>query len=104
MEKDIHDKIDATLNSFDNMQRAEMPPFFQTRLIARLKKERQLENVWLPVRKPVLLIALLTVMLLINTVLLTQKINTKKTNSFSESSSLQGFASEYQLNTTSTNY
>lgn len=104
MEKNIQNMVDETMNSFDNMQRAEMPPFFQTRLMARVEKANELEKSWFPVRKPILVIAVLTVLLLMNTVLLTQQTEGNTKTQAAENQSLQGFASEYQLSVTSTNY
>ncbi len=104
MEKNIQNRVDETMSSLDNMHRAEMPPFFQTRLMARVEKANELESNWLTVRKPVLVIAVLAVLLLMNTVLLTQQTNGSTKNNAFENQSLQGFASEYQLSVTSTNY
>ena len=104
MEKNIQNRVDETMSSLDNTHRAEMPPFFQTRLMARVEKANELESNWLPVRKPVLVIAVLAVLLLMNTVLLTQQTNGSTKNNAFENQSLQGFASEYQLSVTSTNY
>ena len=79
MEKNIQNRVDETMSSLDNTHRAEMPPFFQTRLMARVEKANELESNWLPVRKPVLVIAVLAVLLLMNTVLLTQQTEAPRT-------------------------
>jgi len=72
--------------------------------MARVEKANALVSNWLTVRKPVLVIAVLAVLLLMNTLLLTQQINGSIENNAFENQSLQGFASEYQLSVTSTNY
>jgi len=102
MKKSIQD-IENILNSFEGMQRAEVRPFFNTRVMGRLEKETAAENSWMPVRKPILTIALLSFLFLSNVYLIIQQVKQIKTTSASETSSLQSFASEYHLNST-TNY
>ena len=102
MKKSVQD-IENILNSFDGMQRAEVKPFFHTRVMARLEKETEAENSWMPVRKPVWIIAILSFLFLTNIYLIFQHVKQTKTSSSSETSSLQSFASEYHLNST-TNY
>jgi len=102
MKKDIQD-IEKILNSFDGIQTAEVKPFFHTRVMARLEKETAAENTWMPVRKPVWVIAVLSCLLMANMYLIFQQIKQTKTTDTSETSSLQNFASEYHLNET-TNY
>ncbi len=102
MKKNIQD-IENILNSFDGMQRAEVRPFFHTRVMARLEKETAVENSWMPVRKPVWVIAVLSFLFLTNVYLIIQQVKQTKTTPAGETSSLQSFASEYHLNST-TNY
>ncbi len=95
MKKNVHD-IENILNSLDGMQRAEAKPFFTTRVLARLDKET--ESSWLPVRKPVLIIAVLSCFFVMNVYLIVQQVKQTKTTTASETSSLQSFANEYHLN------
>lgn len=39
MKNEINDKVEKTLAAFDNMERAEVPPFFYTRLQGRLASD-----------------------------------------------------------------
>ncbi|MBS1640958.1 MAG: hypothetical protein JST94_00385 [Bacteroidetes bacterium] len=104
MNTELQNKIENTINSFDGMQRAEMPPFFQTRLIARLLKENEINNTnWFTVKKPVWIMAVLAVLLIANTVMLTQENKFAKSINKKTESTLQSFASEYNLSST-TNY
>ncbi len=101
MKKNIQEQIEETLNSFDGMQRAEAAAFFQTRLQAKMEKQIVTDNVWLPVRKPVWVIATLTLFFAINTVLIVEQKKQSTAQGSAETSSLQSFASEYGLNSTS---
>jgi hypothetical protein len=101
MNKDVHKKIEETLNSFDEMQQAEAPAFFQTRLQAKMEKQllSSSSHSWLPVRKPVLVIATLSLFFIMNLFLLREQSNKPAKSSTAETSSLQGFASDYNLTT-----
>ena len=97
MNTSIQDKIDATLYSLDNMRRAEMPPFFQTRLMARIENIQQNNSSWLPVRKPALLIALLLLCIAMNVGLLESTLSNKKQSEHNNKSSIENFSQEYNL-------
>ncbi len=60
------DMIRETLESLDHIQKAEAPPFFFTRLQARLDSDRTDTERWKWVRRPALSLAILTVLLLVN--------------------------------------
>lgn len=98
--KNLHNKLGEILSSLDGVQRAAAPDFFYTRLQARMEKELT-TPAWIPFGKPVWLIATLMVCLVMNTLMIKQSKHTK-TNSTStnNSSSLQSFASEYELSST----
>ena len=101
MNTELENKIENTLSSIDVMHRAEMPPFFQTRLMARLSNEAEIGNSnWWVVRKPVWVIAVLAVLFIINTVMLTQENQSINSLNKKTESNLQGFASEYNLSST----
>lgn len=100
MKKNIHQQVEDTLSSIEGMKRAEPDPFFATRALSRLEKQQP--EVISPVRRPVWLVATLCLFLAANIFLLTHE--TKKTTGdvqSGETSSLQGFAKEYGLTTTS---
>lgn len=101
MNTDLHNKIENTLNSFDGMHRAEMPPFFQTRLMARLSKKYEINNTnWFAVQKPIWIIAVLVALLIVNTAMLMQESKSANAINKKTESTLQGFASEYNLSST----
>ena len=66
---DIEKRIDDTLNSFDNMRRAEANPFLFTRIQARLQQTRSgLERVVLLAGKPAFAFLVLVIVLFTNMV------------------------------------
>ena len=104
--ENLYNKIEDTIKSIDGLQGAEAPPFFHTRAQAKLENRlSHQQNNPLPIRKPVWVIATLTLLLAANIFLVTTQAS-KKTDvgsSLSETPSLQGFASAYGLNS-STGY
>ncbi len=98
--KDFDNKIETTINSLDGIQRAETAPFFTTRVQAKLDKTLEENKVWLPVRKPVWVIATLCTLLALNVVLLKQQPKLEQSNTAAQPATIQGFASDYNLNTT----
>ncbi len=99
-QENLHKKIESTLESIDNLQKAQMPTFFHTRLMARIENNAgEQQRSWMPIRRPALVIACLTVLLAANIFILmkpSEKRNAMTDNS-AESSSLKGFASDYNL-------
>jgi hypothetical protein len=103
--KEFENKIENTINSFDGIQKAEAAPFFNTRVQARLDKTLEQNKVWLPVRKPVLVFATLCCLLVLNIMLLKEtpaQQQDKQGNATAQPATIQGFASDYNLNTTTT--
>lgn len=100
MGKDINKLIEETLESFDKIQRAEPPPFFETRLKARMEKEllgKRMSNSF--IAKPVWVLTVLATLFILNITVLN---NTKYlVEELAETSvtSVQGFAQEYNLDT-----
>ncbi len=101
--KNLPEKIEATIQSLNGIQRVAPMPFFYTRLRARMEKEKNTAPIsWMPLGKPVWLIATLFVFLVLNAIMIKQSSNAKnKQLSASETPSLQSFASEFELNNTS---
>ncbi len=98
--KNLHNKIEESLSSLDGVQRAAAPDFFYTRLSARMEKELTTPT-WIPFGKPVWLIATLLVFLVLNTMMIKQTKLSKSSGSDANSgSSLQSFATEYELSNT----
>lgn len=104
MNPSLHNKIEATINSIDGLQKAEMPAFFYTRLQAKMQKKLAAQQTaWMPFGRPAWLIATLVLFLVINTVMIKQVTKQQLLNATTETPSLQSFASEFDLNN-STNY
>ena len=72
--KNIEIQIAETLNSIDDIQKAEAPYFFNTRVQAKLNQRlASIETPWLPKWKPIWAITTLTILLSINIFSVTQK-------------------------------
>ena len=90
---------DQYLESLSGMQEAETPPFFYTRLKARMENESKTRG-WNFSLKPVWLVTMLTIFLLLNSFLLIEFLH-QDNGSFSQNTSLQNFASNYGLSVSS---
>jgi len=107
MKKDIQKEIEKTLNSLDGIQRAEAPAFFFTRVQARLEKRSQSNSpVFFLVKRPALLVAVLTVFVVMNVVLITQLAQPVRSQApaVAVKGSLQDFAKAYGLGNDNINY
>jgi hypothetical protein len=98
---DISNKVEAALNSLEGLQRAEAPAFFHTRVQARLENAMPSQSFWLPVKRPLWVVAVLAVLLVANISILSLNTNkhTDTNTAQSEPNNLQGFASSYGLDT-----
>lgn len=99
--KNIEIQIAETFNSIDDIQKAEAPYFFNTRLQAKLNQRLAVtESSWLPKWKPIWAITTLTILLSINIFSVKQKNKIKTTNSTNstESANLEDFSNTYNLN------
>jgi hypothetical protein len=88
--------IEDTLNSLNGISKAEMPPFFYTRLQARLEKQSQRSSSWLWVTKPALSVVTLSLLLVLNIAAISYYVKSKKAN-VQQASGTQDFAQEYDL-------
>lgn len=99
MNTEKNNNPDQILNSFDNINRAEMPGFFYTRLKARMEKEltsKPQVRSW--VFRPAFAFVALVLVILINiSVFLKDKLSDKETTA-TETEVLQSIASEYNIN------
>lgn len=88
------------LDCFDQVQRAEAPPYFQTRLAARMEKEllAQKNTAWQQILKPVPVLALVGCLVILNLFTLGDMFFTKKMPPKQEEASVSGFMNEYSLN------
>ncbi len=99
--KNIHTQVSDTLQSIDTISQAEMPPFFYTRLLARLEKQ-QAPNWWqllfISLTKPVFAVVTLLLFVVLNITAITITLKNKQHSSTTvESTTMQGFAQEYNL-------
>ncbi len=76
MKPDIKMKIEETLNSLDGIQRAEVQPFFYTRLVGRLQQQ---ESAWdrlgTILSRPVVIVAALMMVFVMNVFLVLNREN-----------------------------
>jgi len=104
MKKDIKQaqNIEATLNSLDKISRAEAPPFFYTRLLARMEETRTDTKPgilqWL--NRPAISISLLTLFLILNVIAIKGIIASNRAPQ-ATTTAAQSFANEYNLGTSS---
>ncbi len=90
------------LNSLDNMQKAEAPAFFYTRLQARMEREAEPASpFWQWVTKPVFAMATLSLLILLNVAAINSYRKTNMQEVVMEANGIQGFAQEYQLTVSS---
>ncbi len=104
--KSIDIKIEQALESVENIEQANAPDFFETRLRAKMEKRFLVEKTnWMRIQKPVWIMASLIALLLMNVYLLSseRKIGGAKRNSV-EPANIEGFAKDYQLNENTSQY
>jgi hypothetical protein len=104
MEKKFYstEEIDAILNSIDTIKQAEMPPFFSTRLQARLQTSNTI-SFWekIAFSKPAFTVAMLVIFLVLNIATINTVVSDDtvidKTATTSQDPSIQSFAQDYNL-------
>lgn len=94
-----HPHTNDFLNSLDKIEKVKAPDFFQTRLMARLEKEMQLQQmpVWQRVLKPLPVLALVSCLVVLNLYTLGNIFFDEKGTAQPSEESITGFASEYNL-------
>ena len=84
MKPETEKRIEETLNSLDGIQRAEPQPFFYTRVIGRLQRDEK--NIWEKMgsflSRPVVVIAGLVLILVVNGFMLLQQENNSTPNGY----------------------
>ncbi len=98
----LNKEIEATLGSLDGANRAEAAAYFYTRLEAKLEAHHS-ETPSLLYRlltRPAVAVSVLTVFLVMN-IMAIKGLTTDGASATAKTASLQTFASEYNLNTTS---
>lgn len=96
----MNNEIETTLNSLDQISRAEVPPYFYTRLQSKLQTTKPgfVNNVFQLLHRPAVAVTMLAVFFVLN--IMAIKGLTSTNASANRSDSLQGFAAEYNLSTT----
>ncbi len=94
--------IDEILNSIDGINRAELSPFFYTRVQAHLNKRSAADgSFWSIITRPAVSIATFSLLLVLNIVAINHYIKKDIQPVNTASGSIQGFAQEYDLTTSS---
>ena len=98
MNRNIEDEVKRTIESIDDIQRAEAPPFLQTRVRAQIQPRKQQSSPLLfLLLKPALSFVVLFVTMALNIYMLLQVMNENKTDTVNKNSSIQVFAKEYGM-------
>lgn len=97
-EKFTQPNIDEILNSIDGIKRAELSPFFFTRVQAHLNKHSEADgSFWSMITRPAVSIATFSLLLVLNIVAINHFIKKDTQPVNTASGSIQGFAQEYDL-------
>lgn len=100
--KSTKHSIDDILDSMDGMGRAELSPFFYTRVQANLaKRSEQAGNLWLLITRPAVSLVTLSLLLALNIAAISHFVKANNQAATQEEAGIQGFAREYNLAATS---
>lgn len=92
--------IDEILNSIDGINRAELSPFFYTRVEANLHNHSAtVGSFWSIITRPAVSIATFSLLLVLNIVAISHFVKKDQQPVSTEAGSIQGFAQEYDLTT-----
>ncbi len=101
MKKETANKrTEDILNSFDGIQTSAVPPFFYTRLKARMQREAEESKPSALFQRPAFLVLSLSVVLIMNIIFLSNAGGQKmpSTNQPNNKTGIQAFADAYDLN------
>lgn len=93
-------KRNTVIESFDGIRQAETPPFFETRLKAKMEQRFIKQNTaWFNVKKPFYIIASLVIFSSVNLYLISTNANKNSGNSYGkiQPSTIESFTNDYQL-------
>lgn len=96
----MNEQIEKTLNSIDTIGRADAPPFFYTRLQARLdKKNEQTVPFWMVGKRSVLSLATLALLVVLNIAAIRSYLHSAKQPATEQqpANGIQAFADTYNL-------
>ena len=103
MKSKFENREEAILNSIDDIQPAEIPPYFYTRLLARMQNELEEKKEPFFLLRPAFLTASLSVILAINIIFLFQFKGQEASPSgrSNRPATIESFADAYNFNTSS---
>lgn len=94
------EELEQILNSLNGISRAEMPPFFYTRLQVQLDKKTKNAGVfWSLLSRPAVSLGTLSLLLVLNVAAIRSYLHTQPSAPVQETTGLQTFADEYGLGT-----
>ncbi len=94
------EELEQVLNSINDISRAEMPPFFYTRLQAKLNKQNQGTGYfWSVLTRPAVSLGTLSLLLILNVAAIRSYLHASSSNEGKATTGLQTFADEYGLGT-----
>jgi hypothetical protein len=94
--------VEETIDSIDNIKKAEISPYFKTRMNALFNNQSEMDNV--SGFQPIILMAFTVLLLLINTLLVSKSSTKDSSNYQNNSTSLQQFSDDYHINNASNFY
>ena len=101
-QKSTHEEIESTLQSLDGISRADMPPFFYTRLQAQLDKRAAPTNkFWMIITKPAVSLITLSLLVVLNVAAISYYMRSSKKNESKTTTGIEAFAQEYDLSASS---
>ena len=93
------------LHSLDGLSKAEIPPFFYTRLMANIEnRSSNTHSFWRLVTKPAVTLVTLSLLVILNVAAINYYLRTPKQSTSVVSSGIEKFAEEYDLNESSVYY
>ena len=100
--KSTGEEIERTLQSIDDISRAEMPAFFYTRLQAQLDKRAAAPNYfWMVVTKPAVSFVTLSLLVILNIAMISNYARSSAKTTTRQSTGIEKFAQEYDLDASS---
>ncbi|MEO8173590.1 MAG: hypothetical protein ABI581_10925 [Sediminibacterium sp.] len=100
--KSTREEIEKTIESIDGISRADMPPFFYTRLQAKLNNHIDSpNNFWAMVTRPAVSLVTLSLLVVLNVAAISYYLKSSKKTTSQTSTGIEAFAQEYDLATSS---
>jgi hypothetical protein len=98
-----HEKIiEETIDTIDNLEQAQISPYFKARMNAILNSQREAE--YTHGLQPLALLTFSIVLLLINTLLISKSVSKDTSNNNNKTTIQQQFSEDYNINNSSNYY